>query len=178
MGILRAAWTADRCDGDNWDRLVFRFIKGEQFVSDSIEEATVSVDQRAAERESVEQVAQVRDRLLPMLAFAAEEYRHRTPPGYPIVVDAVDRGMVGLELDASYALYVVADSDGLYADMYRQSPRNDTRSSASRQKHAGLPFHDRRPLDPNVSDQSLRNLIAELMSLWNFQPGIIHITDS
>ncbi len=138
----------------------------------------MSVEQRSVEPPSLQHLAQIRDRLLPMLAFAAEEYRHRTPPGYPVVVDAVDRGMVGLELDASYALYVVADSDGLYADMYRQSPRNDTRSSASRQKHAGLPFHDRRPLDPNVSDQSLRNLIAELMSLWNFQPGIIHITDS
>lgn len=138
----------------------------------------MSVVERSDEQKSIAQLAHIRDRLLPMLAFAAEEYRHRTPPGYPVVVDAVDRGMVGLELDASYALYVVADSDGLYADMYRQSPRNDTRSSASRQKHAGLPFHDRRPLDVNVSDQSLRNLIAELMSNWNFQPGIIHITDS
>lgn len=138
----------------------------------------MSVEQRSVEQQSIEQLTQIRDRFLPMLAFAAEEYRHRTPPGYPVLVDAVDRGMIGLELDASYALYVVADVDGLYADMYRQSPRNDTRSSASRQKHAGLPFHDRRPIDLNISDQALRNLIAELMSHWNFQPGIIHITDS
>ncbi len=138
----------------------------------------MSVEPRSVEAQSLQQLAQIRDRLLPMLAFAAEEYRHRTPPGYPVVVDAVDRGVVGLELDASYALYIVAESDGLYADMYRQSPRNDTRSSASRQKYGGLPFPDRRPIDANVSDQSLRNLIAEMMSLWNFQPGIIHITDS
>ncbi len=138
----------------------------------------MSVEPRSVEAQSLQQLAQIRDRLLPMLAFAAEEYRHRTPPGYPVVVDAVDRGVVGLELDASYALYIVAESDGLYADMYRQSPRNDTRSSASRQKYGGLPFPDRRPIDANVSHQSLRNLIAEMMSLWNFQPGIIHITDS
>lgn len=138
----------------------------------------MSVEPRSVEAQSLQQLAQIRDRLLPMLAFAAEEYRHRTPPGYAVVVDAVDRGVVGLELDASYALYIVAESDGLYADMYRQSPRNDTRSSASRQKYGGLPFPDRRPIDANVSDQSLRNLIAEMMSLWNFQPGIIHITDS
>ncbi|MDP9369541.1 MAG: hypothetical protein M3Q03_14900, partial [Chloroflexota bacterium] len=129
----------------------------------------MSIEPRSVEPQFLQQLAQIRDRLLPMLAFAAEEYQHRTPPGYPVVVDAVDRGVVGLELDASYALYIVAESDGLYADMYRQSPRNDTRSSASRQKYGGLPFPDRRPIDANVSDQSLRNLIAEMMSLWNFQ---------
>ena len=138
----------------------------------------MSLVETSSEEQATVELGQIRDRLLPMLAFAAQEYRHRTPPGYPVVVDAVDRGVIGLELDASYALYVVADSDGLYAELYRQSPRNDARSSASRQKYAGLPLSDRRPIDQTISDQSLRNLIAELMSHWNFQPGIIHITDS
>ena len=113
-----------------------------------------------------------------MLRLAADEYRHRTPPGYPVVVDDPENGTIGIEIDASYVLYVVAEGDQLYADLYYQSPRNDARSSASREKFGGLPFSDRRPLSPDVSDQALRNLIAELMSRWNFQPGVIHITDS
>ena len=127
---------------------------------------------------TVQQLATVRERVLPMMRLAAEEYRHRTPEGYPVVVDAPEGGTVGIELDPSYALYVVADGDQLFADFYYRSARNDARTSASRQKHGGLPFSDRRPISPAVSDQHLRNLIAELMSRWNFQPGVIHITDS
>ncbi len=127
---------------------------------------------------SVEMLARVRERMLPMLRLAAEEYRHRAPEGYPVVVDAVENGTVGIELDPSYALYVVSDGTDLYADLYYRSSRTDARSSASREKFAGLPFSDRRPLRPGVSDQELRNLIAELMARWNIQPGIIHITDS
>jgi len=127
---------------------------------------------------SVQQLESVRERVLPMLRLAADEYRHRTPEGYPVVVDAPDSGTVGIELDPSYALYFVTDGDEVYADFYYRSPRNDARSSASRQKHGGLPFSDRRPLPPGVSDQTLRNFVAELMSRWNFQPGVIHITDS
>ena len=125
-----------------------------------------------------ERLAQVRERMMPMLRLMAEEYRHRVPEGYPVVVDAVEQGTIGLELDPSYALYVVSDGQQLYADMYRRSPRTDARSSASRQKHGGLPFSDRRPLPPDVSDIALRNLLAELASHFNFQPGIIYITDS
>lgn len=116
--------------------------------------------------------------MLPMLRFAAEQYRHRTPEGYPVVIDDVPRGTIGLELDPNYALYIVVDGSRLYADLYYRSSRNDARSSASREKFAGLPFDDRRPLDDSVSDQALRNFIAELMSRWNSQPGVIHITDS
>ena len=120
----------------------------------------------------------IRERVLPMLRFTAEEYRHRVPEGYPVVVDDVERGTVGLELDPDYAIYFTQDGEGLFVDLYYRSPRNDARSSASREKFGGLPFDDRRPLSPDVSDQRLRNLIAELRSRWNFQPGIIHITDT
>jgi len=127
---------------------------------------------------SVAALETVRDRVLPMLRFAAEEYRDRTPVGYPVVVDDPERGTVGLELDPSFSLYFVSDGTDLFVDTYRRSARNDARSSASRMKHGGLPFNDRRPLGPNISDQALRNMVAELMSHFNFQPGIIHITDS
>lgn len=127
---------------------------------------------------SVEQLSGVRDRLVPMMELAADQYRDRVPVGYPVVVDNVEQGVVGIELDSSYALYVTTEGEGLYAEIYRRSPRTDNRSSASRQKESGVPFSDRRPLDPAASDVLLRNLIAELMTHFNFQPGIIHISDT
>ncbi len=126
---------------------------------------------------SVQALAGVRARMLPMLQVAAEQYRERVPDGYPVVVDSVDNGVIGIEFDPNYALYVSSEGDGLYADIYRRAPRIDNRSSASREKFAGLPFDERRPLEPDVSDQVLRNLIHELMHYWNAQPNVIFVTD-
>ncbi len=120
----------------------------------------------------------IRSRILPMLQVAAEDYRGRVPAGYPVVVDVPEQGSVGLEVDPSYALYIVSDGDGVYADIYRRAPRNDARTSASQMRHGGAPFSDRRPLDATTSDQKLRNLVAELMMYFNQQPGLIHISDS
>lgn len=120
----------------------------------------------------------IRERVGPMLRVAAEEYRHRTPSGYPVVLDDPGSSVVGIAIDPSFALYVVQDEGALYADLYYRSARTDNRSSASREKYSGMPVNDRRPLPADVSDQHLRNLLAELMSRWNQQPGIIHITDS
>jgi hypothetical protein len=36
---------------------------------------------------------------------------------------------------------------------------------------------DRRPLEGEISDQGLRNLLGELMSRWNQQQTILYITD-
>ncbi len=126
---------------------------------------------------SVQALAGVRARMLPMLQVAAEQYRDRVPEGYPVVVDSVENGVIGIEFDPSYALYVSAEGDGLYADIYRRAPRIDNRSGASRQKFAGLPFDERRRLEPDVSDQALRNLIHELMHYWNTQPNVIFVTE-
>lgn len=127
---------------------------------------------------SVEMLTSAREQILPMLRYVAEEYRHRVPEGYPVVIDAPDRGVVGLELDPSYSLYLMTDGAQLVADLYYRSPRTDARSSASREKFGGSPFHDRRILGSTISDQTMRNLVAELMSRWNFQPMLIHITDT
>jgi hypothetical protein len=129
-------------------------------------------------RVSMEMLAQVRERMLPMLRLVAEEYRVRVPEGYPIVVDAIENGLIGLEIDPSYALYVTTDGSELFVDYYYRSSRNDARSSASREKFSGSPVYDRRPLSPSVTDIQLRNLIAELMTRHNYQPGLIHISDS
>ncbi len=115
---------------------------------------------------------------MPMLRLVAAEYERRVPEGYPILVDSVENGLVGIEIDPSFALYVTTEGDELFADYYYRSSRTDARSSASREKFAGSPVYDRRPLSPYISDVQLRNLIAELMSRHNFQPGLIHISDS
>ena len=112
-----------------------------------------------------------------MLQTAAFQYANRVPKGYPVVVDDPGSGTIGLEIDPSHALYIVDDSEGLTARMYRRAPRTDSRSSSGRQKYGGAPFSDTRPLDPSITDQDLRNLIAELMSWYNTQPGILFITD-
>jgi hypothetical protein len=127
---------------------------------------------------SVEMLAQIRERMIPMLRLVAEEYRPRVPEGYPIVVDSVASGLVGLEIDPNFALYVTSDGESLFVDVYYRSSRSDARSSAMREKFSGSPVYDRRPLSPYVTDIQLRNLIAELMTRHNFQPGLVHISDS
>lgn len=126
---------------------------------------------------SAERLSEIRDRMLPMMQVAAEQYQHRVPGGYPNLIDAVENGTFGIEIDPSHALFVTTNGTDLFAEVYRRNPRTDNRTSASRQKPAGVPFSDRRPLAANVDDQALRNLIAELMSYFNQQPGLIHITD-
>lgn len=119
----------------------------------------------------------IRQRIVPMMEIVADKYRGRVPAGYPNVVDQPGRSTVGLEIEPNYAVYIVEEEGKIYADMYRRLPRNDNRSGGGRQKFGGSPFYDRRELAPGVNDQILRNLIAELMTNFNFQPGLIHITD-
>ena len=127
---------------------------------------------------SVEMLEQVRERMLPMLRLVAEEYKPRVPEGYPIIVDSVANGVIGLEIDPSYAIYVTSDGNELFVDYYWRSSRIDARSSASREKFSGSPVFDRRPFSPLTTDLQLRNMIAELMAQHNYQPGLIHISDS
>lgn len=126
---------------------------------------------------TMETLSGIRDRMLPMLELAADRYRGRVPEGYPHVIDAVDRGMIGLAIDPDYALYITSDGKDVVAEFYRVNPRTDNRAGGAREKFAGAPFNDTRPLAADISDQELRNLIAELMSYYNSQPGLIHITD-
>lgn len=122
-------------------------------------------------------LAEIRNRFIPMLNATVDQYQGRVPTGYPNLIDDVDGGTVGLELDASYGVYVTQDEDGLFAEVYKRSPRVDTRGYASYQKYAGQPFTDRRPLESVPTDQELRNLVAELKQAFNTQPGLIYITD-
>lgn len=126
---------------------------------------------------AVDALQDIRTRLLPMLQTAALQYQNRVPSGYPVVTDNPGAGTMGLEIDPSHALFIVQDGDGLSARMYRRASRTDARSSSGRPKFSGSPLSDSRQLNPYVSDQELRNLIAELMSWYNTQPGLLYITD-
>lgn len=113
-----------------------------------------------------------------MLEQIAAEYRGRAPVGYPSITDAVRQGVVGIELDPSFSLFFTTDGEGLFADFYYRSHRSDARSSASREKFSGRPVDDHRPISPAINDLELRNLLSELLSKWNVQPGLIRISDS
>jgi hypothetical protein len=126
---------------------------------------------------TLETLREVRDRVLPMLELTADSYRDRVPFGYPNVVNNAEGGLVGLEIDPNYAIYFSTDGDALAVEIYRRSHRTDNRAGGAYQKYGGQPAFDRRPLSPFVTDQELRNLIADLMSYFNFQPGMIHIAD-
>ena len=126
---------------------------------------------------TVEDLTGIRDRILPMFQIAAEQYRQRVPEGYPHVSDHPEQGTIGLEIDPNHALFITSDGAAMFAEIYRRSPRTDNRAGAGRQKQSGLPFTDQRPLSPDVSDQTLRNLVAELMSHFNSQQGLLYITD-
>lgn len=122
-------------------------------------------------------LAEIRNRFVPMLKVTASQYQGRVPAGYPNLIDDVDGGTVGLEIDPSFGVYLTQDDDGLFAEMYKRDPRIDARATSSRQKYAGAPVHDRRPLENAPTDQELRNLVAELKQAFNTQPGIIYITE-
>jgi hypothetical protein len=126
---------------------------------------------------SIQDLKDVRDRVLPMFEAAAEQYMYRVPQGYPAVVDNADQGLIGLEIDPNYSLYITSEGNDLYAEIYRRQGRHDAQSSSSRQKYGGAPFHDRRPLPADVDDQTLRNLVAELKSRFNMQGGFFNFTD-
>jgi hypothetical protein len=128
-------------------------------------------------RNGMQDLQDIRNRIIPMMELAAENYTDRTAPGYPVIVDEVERGTVGLELDPNFALYITSDGETLSAEVYRRLSRTDNRANAGRQKYGGAPLSDRRPLSADVDDQTLRNLIAELQSYVNFQPGFMFISD-
>lgn len=120
----------------------------------------------------------IRDRVMPMFEITVTEYESRCPAGYPNIIDSAEQGSIGIELDPSFALYFMTDGSDIVAEVYRRNSRTDARSSASQMRHGGAPLSDRRLVDETVSDQTLRNLVAELKSHFNQQPNLIHIVDS
>ncbi len=124
------------------------------------------------------QLSGLANRFEPMLEQAQQDYRGRVPAGYPTISRDTSRGNYGIQLDPNFALFLVSDGEQLYADFTYRSSRTDARSSAGREKFAGMTIFDRRPIEHTISDQELRNLLAELLARFNMQPLLIHITDT
>lgn len=122
-------------------------------------------------------LTEIRNRFVPILQVTVDQYQGRVPEGYPNLVDDVDAGTVGLELDPNFAVYVTQDADGLFAQVYKRNSRIDTISTAGRQQYGGVPFSDRRPVEDTITDQELRNLVGELKMAFNNQPGLLYITE-
>ncbi len=133
----------------------------------------------STEMRGIADLERLRVRVMPMLREVARNYETRTEEGYPVVMDNVEfGGYFGLMLDPAYGLYFLTDGQQLFAQINMVGWRNDVRSSANKEKFAGLPFGGVRPVPADLTDQQLRNLIAELLSHWNMQPLFIHHTDS
>lgn len=113
-----------------------------------------------------------------MLEQVQQDYEDRVPEGYPTISRDTSRGNYGIQLDPSFALFLVSDGEQLFADFTYRSSRTDARSSASREKFSGMTIFDRRPIAHTISDQELRNLLAELLARFNTQNLLIHITDT
>lgn len=124
------------------------------------------------------QLSGIANRIEPMLEQVQQDYQHRVPAGYPTISRDTARGNFGIQLDPSFALFLVSDGEQLYADLTYRSSRSDARSSASREKFAGMTISDRRPISATITDQELRNLLAELLARFNMQPLLIHMTDT
>lgn len=128
---------------------------------------------------TLEELRALRARMLPMFQAVAEEYRHRTVPGYPLVFDNLEEGgYFGIHLDPSYSLYLMTDGETVFAQLSIIGWRTDVRSSANKEKFGGLPFDGVRSVSSKMSDNQLRNMIAEFLSYWNTQPLRMHVTDS
>ncbi len=123
------------------------------------------------------QLSSLANRIEPMLEQVKRDYTRRVPIGYPTISRDTSRGNYGIQLDPNFSLYLTSDGQQLFAEFTYRSSRSDARSSASREKFSGMTIVDRRPIDAALSDQDLRNLIAELLARFNTQPGIIRITD-
>jgi hypothetical protein len=133
----------------------------------------------SAELNGVTELRTLRNRVMPMLQEVARTYETRTEPGYPVIMDNVEfGGYFGIMLDPAYGLHFLTDGQQVFAQINMVGWRNDVRSSANKEKFSGLPFGGVRPVSAMLTDQQLRNLIAELLSHWNMQPLLIHQSDS
>jgi hypothetical protein len=127
----------------------------------------------------VAMLGRLRDRILPMLEAVVDEYKTRSEPGYPVLMDNVDLGgYFGIMLDPAYGLYFITDGKRVFAQINMVGWRNEVRSSANKERFAGTPFAGVRPVPETLSNQQLRNLLSELLAHWNLQPLKIYHTDS
>lgn len=130
--------------------------------------------------ECLEILRQLRPVVMPMLEAFLERYTGRVRPGYPTLVDNIERGGVfGINLDPSFGAYFMTDGQSVYAEIHRVSLRTDTLSAANYEKFSGRPMQDRidLDLDGDLVRQS-RNVISRLLNAWTQQQTFLFRVDS
>lgn len=126
-----------------------------------------------------EQLRELRDRMLPMLHELARQFRGRAVPGYPVIVDDVERGgYFGIVLAPEYGLYVMAEEDHLVVQQQTVSWRNDVHWAAGRERFGATPRLTTFPISTEMSDAQIRDLLARVTASWHKQPLLIHQSDS
>lgn len=122
--------------------------------------------------------ALVRERLLPMLEWVAEQLRDRTAPGYPAILDDPEQGMTGLVLAPGFGLYLIKEGDRLLLRRERVRHRTMVRRAAGREWFSGWPEIEDEEITSAVSDVALRDKVARLLAAWHKHPLIIRQSES
>ncbi len=126
-----------------------------------------------------EQLRELRDRMLPMLQELARQFRGRAVPGYPVIVDDVERGgYFGIALGPGYGLYVTAEPDRLVVQLQTVSWRNDVHAAAGRERFGATPRVTTFPISTAMADAQIRDFLARVSASWHKQPLLIHQSDS
>ncbi|CAN5550662.1 hypothetical protein BH23CHL2_BH23CHL2_01030 [soil metagenome] len=130
--------------------------------------------------ECIDQLRQLRPVVMPMLEAFLERYAGRVRPGYPTLVDNIERGGVfGINLDPGFGAYFMTDGQSVYAEIHRVALRTDTLSAANYEKFSGRPTQERIDLDleGDLVRQS-RNVISRLLNAWTQQQTFLFRVDS
>ncbi len=122
--------------------------------------------------------AALRRRLVPMLRHVAETLADRTAPGYPVLIDDPEQGIVGLALAPGFGLYLVREGDRLLLRRERILHRTAVHTAASREWFGGEPEEETEEIDPSITDVELRDEVARLLAAWHKHPLIIRQSDS
>jgi hypothetical protein len=185
-------WTArpERChtrrDNDSTRQLTHsRYRNGDTRVderADASQDSTASAAAATASLAAPDPLArltQIRAGVLPILQAIATEYARRVRPGYPMVVDNIERGGVfGLNLDPGYGVYFMTDGTDVYAELHHVQGRTDALAAANAEKFAGRPAITRIELANTETELDYRNLVSRLLSAWNYQQLMINRVDS
>ncbi len=127
----------------------------------------------------LQELRELRDRMVPMLRELARQFRGRVAPGYPVIVDDVEsEGYFGLALAPEYGLYVLAEGERLVVQLQTVFWRTDVHSSAGRERFGATPRVSTLPISTTMSDAQIRDLLARVLANWHKQPLLIHQSDS
>jgi len=127
---------------------------------------------------SLDGFVSLRQRLLPMLQRIAEQLADRTVPGYPVLVDDPDHGVVGIALAPGFGLYIAREGERTVLRRERILHRTLVHTSAGREWFGGEPYEESEEIDPSISDIELRDEVARLLAAWHKHPLIIRQSDS